>query len=114
MEDKRYFVYIHTNKINGKKYIGQTCRSKPEYRWNKNGSGYYRQPYFYGEILEYGWSNFDTEIIGSNLTLDEANDLEKSLIEKFETTNKDKGYNINSGGSGGDHKYRITDKFICE
>lgn len=104
-KDKKYFVYIHTNKINNKKYVGQTCRDKPEYRWNKNGSGYYRQPYFYNEILEYGWDNFDTEIIESNLTLEEANVLEKALIKKFDTTNKDKGYNTQAGGSGGDQKH---------
>lgn len=34
-----YCVYIHTNKINGKKYVGQTCQ-KPEYRWGKNGIDY--------------------------------------------------------------------------
>ena len=35
----KYCVYIHTNKINGKKYVGQTSRN-PKYRWGKNGIGY--------------------------------------------------------------------------
>lgn len=35
-------VYIHTNKINGKKYVGVTCRD-PKTRW-ANGAGYKRPP----------------------------------------------------------------------
>ena len=42
-----YCVYIHTNKINNKKYVGQTIHSdNPNLRW-KNGSGYRNQLYFY-------------------------------------------------------------------
>ena len=33
-----YCVYMHTNKLNNKKYIGITCRSV-EVRWN-SGKGY--------------------------------------------------------------------------
>ena len=36
----RWIIYKHTNKINGKSYIGQTCQS-PHLRWN-NGKGYSR------------------------------------------------------------------------
>ena len=35
-------VYIHTNKINGKRYIGQTCQ--PLERRFANGKGYKRTP----------------------------------------------------------------------
>lgn len=43
-EDRRYKVYVYTNKINGKKYVGQTCQSL-EYRAN-NGRGYKRCLHF--------------------------------------------------------------------
>lgn len=57
----KYCVYIHTNKINNKKYVGQTCRD-PIKRWGNDGSGYlkvnkkgkYQQPKFAFAIQKYG------------------------------------------------------------
>ena len=93
-----YCVYIHTNKINNKKYIGQTqYGDDPNKRW-RNGFGYKDCTYFYKAIQKYGWNNFEHEIIASNLTQEEANHFEELLIEKFETMSSDKGYNIKSGG----------------
>lgn len=94
-----YCVYIHTNKINGKKYVGQTCQ-KPEYRWKKDGRGYKRNPRFYSAIKHYGWDNFEHEIIASNLTKEEADNFEILLIDKLDTMNPDKGYNLTNGGEG--------------
>lgn len=93
----KYCVYIHTNKINGKKYVGQTCQ-KPEYRWN-NGKNYKECLHFYNAIEKYGWDEFDHEIIASNLTKDEADNFEKILIQKLDTMNPDIGYNLRAGGS---------------
>ena len=56
MTEKKYCVYVHTNKANGKKYIGITCRN-PEVRW-RNGAGYKRHPKFYAAIQKYGWDGF--------------------------------------------------------
>jgi group I intron endonuclease len=96
--EKTYCVYIHTNKINGKKYVGQTCK-KPESRW-ANGCGYKTQKYFYRAIEKYGWDGFEHEIIASNLTKAEADQLEKDLIKSFNTQNPDNGYNLTGGGDG--------------
>lgn len=120
MEDKKYCVYMHTNIINGKKYIGQTCR-KPEQRWGHNGSGYlrkykdrrYNQPLFAHAILKYGWDNFTHEIIEDNLTKKEADKLEKKLIKQYNTTDSDYGYNISKGGSCG-HMNETTKQKIKE
>jgi len=99
-EDRSYCVYVHTNKINSKKYVGQTCK-KPEIRWLSDGNGYKNQPHFYNAIKKYGWDNFYHEIIRSNITSEEANELEIDLIKKLNTMNPDRGYNLAEGGIGG-------------
>ena len=55
-----YYVYIHTCKVNGKKYVGVTGRN-PESRW-KEGRGYKTNKHFYSAILKYGWTNFEHEV----------------------------------------------------
>lgn len=95
MEEK-YCIYKHTNKINGKIYVGQ-AKGNPENRWN-NGWGYKGCTYFYNAIQKYGWNNFDHEILIDGLTLEEANIKEVSLIRELDATNPQKGYNIQEGG----------------
>ena len=95
--DRIYTIYKHTNKINGKVYIGQTNQS-PSRRW-KNGSGYRNQDYFWNAIQKYSWDGFEHEILFSNLTQDEANAKEKELISYYKSNNRDYGYNISNGGN---------------
>ena len=97
-EDRRWCVYMHTNKINGKVYIGQTCK-KPEVRWN-HGFGYRTQKYFWRAIKKYGWDNFEHTILAKNLTKEEADELEISLISIHQSNNHNYGYNITQGGCG--------------
>lgn len=93
-----YCVYIHTNKINNKKYVGLTKHGyNPNRRW-MNGIGYDGCAYFYHAIQKYGWDNFDHEIIASNLTLSEANHFEEILIKMLDTMNPSNGYNLKAGG----------------
>ncbi len=93
-----YCVYAHINKINGKIYIGQTKHGdNPNRRW-ENGGAYKHSQHFYSAIQKYGWDNFEHEIIARHLTLDEANKFESLLIQKLDSTNPLKGYNIESGG----------------
>ena len=96
-EDRKWCVYMHVNKINGKKYIGQTSRNPPEKRWN-GGWGYLGCTKFWNAIQKYGWQAFDHIIIQDGLTLDEANNLEEELISKYNTTLDEYGYNLQSGG----------------
>lgn len=95
---KNYCIYKHTNIINGKVYIGQTCQV-PEYRWGKNGERYEACPRFYNAIKKYGWDNFKHEIILTNLTAEEANIMEEKIIASFNSTDENFGYNLQKGGT---------------
>lgn len=90
-----YTVYIHTNKVNGKKYIGIT-KQEPKRRW-QNGLGYLNT-YFGNAIVKYGWDNFNHDIIMSGLSKDMACQLEIALIAQFRTNEREYGYNISEGG----------------
>ena len=92
-----YSLYIHTNKISNKKYIGITNQIPASKRW-KNGFGYKKSPRFFNAIVKYGWNNFYHQIIYENLTKEEAETLEKEYIKKYDTTNEQYGYNMQKGG----------------
>lgn len=96
---KTWKIYVHQNKFNGKLYIGQTSEDNVKRRWH-GGVNYYNCPRFYNAIKKYGWDNFNHIVLIDNIsTLEEANEIEKFLIAKYDTTNKDKGYNLSEGGS---------------
>ena len=92
-----YTVYKHTNKFNNKIYIGITSQI-PERRWGKNGNGYTSSPHFYSAIQKHGWDNFEHSILYTNLTKEEACQKEQELIQHFNTTDREYGYNSTSGG----------------
>lgn len=98
MENQRiYSVYKHTNLINGKVYIGLTSQS-PQQRW-KHGNGYIHNSHFWAAIQKYGWDEgFKHEVLFSGLTKEEAEQKEIELIAEYDSTNRDKGYNILAGG----------------
>ena len=97
--NNNYTVYIHTNKINGYKYIGIT-QQDPEVRW-QGGNGYRRQGVFWNAIKKYGWDNFIHEIVARGLIAEDAYALEKELIAKYDSTNRFHGYNRSIGGESG-------------
>lgn len=96
-DEKKWCVYCHTNKINGKKYFGITC-VVPEHRWHKDGSGYKGQPHFWNAICKYGWDNFEHEILFNNQDFNSACQHERDLILRFKTNQAEYGYNQTEGG----------------
>lgn len=104
MGKRKWCVYKHTNKINGKCYIGITWNVKE--RWRSNGKAY--KGYFGNAIQKYGWHNFEHEILFSELTKDEACKKEIELIKKLNTLIPN-GYNLTKGGEGS-LGYKISEK----
>lgn len=94
-----YCVYIHKNKHNNKQYVGQTCQI-PEKRW-ANGLGYKKSRTFFNAIVKYGWDSFDHIIVATDLTKEEADNLEILLIKTLKTQDPMFGYNVANGGSKG-------------
>lgn len=95
-EDAIYTVYKITGPT-GKVYIGCTKR-EPKKRW-KYGNGYRSQPYFFADIEKYGWDAFKKEIVCEKLLKEGAENLEKFLVDFYDTCDPEKGYNVFSGGA---------------
>lgn len=103
--DNLYVVYKHTNITNGKVYIGITCQD-PKVRWN-SGYGYRNNEYFWRSIQKYGWvKGFLHEILYEDLTYEEACQIEIELIAKYNSTNRNYGYNHHEGGRYQDFETR--------
>ena len=95
-------IYMIRNKINNKKYIGQTVRSLKkriyEYR-SAYKFGTFHNEYLKNAFNKYGWDNFEFSIIDTANTMEVLNEKEIKCIKEYNTTNKTIGYNIESGGN---------------
>jgi group I intron endonuclease len=100
------YVYMITNLITGKCYVGKT--KNKNVRWSqhkskaKNGDLYINKT-----IKKYGHQNFTYEIIKICETNEEAYEYEKVLVNLFDLRNHKYGYNLAPGGAGGSTKYKV-------
>lgn len=90
-----YYIYLTTNLINGKKYLGQ---HKGEVNDSYLGSG----SSILQAIKKYGKENFKKEILKICDTREEADIWEKYFIEESNAVEDDNYYNLKEGGMGGD------------
>ena len=105
-------IYIITNKIDGKKYVGQTVRNNPQERIDEHfrDNPLNSSPYLHFAIQKYGKDNFDIEIIpylGANQ--DALDSIEVWQIKKNNSLSPN-GYNLMNGGRGGKHSKETRDK----
>lgn len=88
-------IYMYTNKINGKSYIGQTIRPLKVRHWQHLSQ---HETYFDRALAKYGKENFTLEVLEDGIyDLDELNKKEEYYISKYDTFHS--GYNLNRGGN---------------
>ena len=86
-------LYLTTNKIDGKKYIGVDGKNNPDYL----GSGKYLKR----AILKYGRENFTKEILFEFDSETDAYLKEIEIIHELNAVESKEYYNIHPGGDGG-------------
>ncbi len=103
--ERKGFIYLLTNLLNGKRYIGQYVGDKVERRWSSHiraalaGSKYA----VHCAIRKYGTENFSAEVIWHGLAA-RLDAKEIYYVAKFNTFVGDvghHGYNMTRGGNGG-------------
>lgn len=91
------FVYLITNIVNGKRYVGQTTKTLSQ-RWGQHQ----RKGdciVLYKAVIKYGASNFIIESICEPPTIELMNELERECILRY-CTQVPNGYNVTGGGEG--------------
>lgn len=91
------FIYMITNLINDKKYIGLTKNSIKERYYHHcrkavHGGGFY----LHSALRKYGVENFKIEKLDEASDIEELKQKEIEYIEKYNTFNN--GYNLTKGG----------------
>lgn len=96
-------IYKITNQVNGKIYIGQTWHSMQS-RWRKHCKPYSKCIFIRNAIQKYGEKNFTIEAVCYAIDQRDADFWEQHFITRYDSVNRDKGYNLCAGGFAG-HVY---------
>lgn len=126
-------VYIYTNLVNGKKYVGQTLHPKSHGKSSRyhshntayekmqnsiNGGGKPRRlSYIDSAIYKYGIENFNYEEV---FYIKDKLSVIKPLLDQWEiyyinfynTQNRNSGYNLAKGGQGIQYEYTCISKCV--
>jgi group I intron endonuclease len=113
------YVYLLTNKVNGKYYVGKTVhRNLNSYlsvkRWAARHGKFQGMPVVCA-MAKYGVDNFSVDVLAVAYTPEELDELERLWIIALNSRDTAIGYNVNLGGSAGrlgmpcseEHKIRI-------
>ena len=94
-------VYLITNTVNGKRYVGQTKRPL-SIRWtqHKADAKRGRNTPLYNAIRKYGAVVFLVKPLTICENRDMMDSAEKSYIKLYKTKDRNSGYNLTDGGEG--------------
>ena len=101
-------IYMYTNLINGKRYVGKAKDFKERHNQHLDGN----KQLIDKKIKEYGQQNFKVEILIENVQdNDKLNEYEKFFIKRKRSHVSYKtGYNRTWGGDGGDTTSGMTEE----
>lgn len=95
-------IYITTNLINGKKYIGRDSKNDPKYL----GSGHA----LLRAIKKYGKQNFKKEILEECADFDELQEREEYWLSHYDAGRNDEFYNMHNHSIGGSLGINMSDE----
>ncbi|MBC8295804.1 MAG: GIY-YIG nuclease family protein [Pelagibacterales bacterium] len=102
-----YCVYVISNEINNKLYVGRTCNYRKRWLDHKSTSRLIKDgkksrgdkgvQLIHLAVAKHGVENFNFKIIENNILRSNINERECFWIDQFDSMNKDFGYNIIRG-----------------
>lgn len=95
LRNKSMVIYLITNTLNGKQYVGQTQRTL----LHRMKQHLKEHLYIDRVIRKYGIENFTFKVLEECATIDELNEQERFWIATL-NTKKPNGYNLTDGGEG--------------
>jgi len=96
-----YQIYLITNTVNGKVYVGKTASSL-SIRWSDHvRRSKYKETLLARAIVKYTKDSFIITNVDFASCNDEACTLEQMYIRLYRSNDKHIGYNLTSGGDGG-------------
>ena len=102
---KQYFIYLTTNKINNKKYVGK--------HYGFLNDGYLGSGKLFKEAIQkYGKNNFTRQILEFCLDQKDLNEAEKRWIEYLRAVEDDNFYNLEKGGQGGQNYQTLKQWYL--
>lgn len=116
--EKTYVIYLITNRINGKIYVGRTMKPLKK-RWSEHiAYGKYwekynkkkQRTYLYAAMLKHGVDNFEIKQIDAAKSFREMVKMETDYILRFKSNDSKIGYNLSLGerGDGLEHVAEST------
>jgi len=92
-----YTIYVITNEVNGKEYVGVTCDLERRWRQHKQNVRNKQSGHLYNAMRKYRIEYFSIQVVESAETREQACELEKQWIADLDTYHG-AGYNMTEGG----------------